>query len=233
MKQLVSEISKEYPSIDTNNLKMVFQDPFTSFVHRWHELLELGERTTAWPDGPLTVLLRETLSELLSEPLSALGQFKKTGYIDFSNLGLVLVPGHVIIRRTDDVKTARKTVTNEREHYVLEVEVIDWNGNMCGYRVDSWYIESFEKAQQLKSLQIFPLEILTNEEQERMKTSLIERGKFFESLCGQHLRHYVGQVHAIRGSSLFTTSVSMFVISNGPLSNLSADILADRGAHHG
>jgi hypothetical protein len=58
-----------------------------------------------------------------------------------------------------------------------------WNGRKFCRREKTVTIKKFEGSKRLQDLQVVPLSQLSEEEQDNIKTTLIERGKKWKSMC--------------------------------------------------
>ncbi|KAI1444641.1 P-loop containing nucleoside triphosphate hydrolase protein [Annulohypoxylon stygium] len=198
LKKLLASILSEYPSVDTNTPVIEFYLPLIPFLHRWDRLLQAEKTEENSTKKQLLRNLRETIEPELKDAFQASKNLERTGYINFQHILVPFVPGDVLVRTEHGALSAaileRSYVVSrgESKQCTLTVHVVDWNGVKIGYRLKRWTIDEFEGFQKVTDLSVCPLKY--RPDQEKIRESLIDRGRVFEKLCGQHVKQYAGQV---------------------------------------
>jgi hypothetical protein len=196
IKSSVNRIFSNYPSFDLHCPDMSFSPAFTPFVHRWKELIQTVETETDLATKEHMALFVKVLEPEIKQSFRVLQNFNDTGYITFKGLGLPFVPEDIVVHTSNGELRAGilRDVTLEKdysgEYFKFRVKVVDWNGHMFGVGKESWTLYSFAGSRKLETLDIFPLRIHPN--REGIQRNLVERGKAFENLRGQHIRYYDG-----------------------------------------
>ncbi|KAI5924090.1 hypothetical protein F4810DRAFT_665652 [Camillea tinctor] len=200
----LSKIFEGYPGVHKDAPKMEFKSPFIPFAQNWDCLREAEMTEDDQTGKKLLVLLIKSIEKTVQAPLHALHNLKKTGFIKFEDILVAFRPGEIIIQSMDGVlsagilKKASMIRFADQKWCELEVDVVDWDGRNLGYRSEDWNIKSFNGFQKLVDLRCSPL--MSHEKPERIRLQLINRGKIFEELCGQHIKHYTGLAG---GSSIY------------------------------
>ncbi|RSL69959.1 hypothetical protein CEP54_002036 [Fusarium duplospermum] len=200
LKECLEDILSGYPDVDTAAPTVEFRAPFMGFVHRWDRLLHAEKIADDEKSKELLSLLRKTLEPELQGSFRALQEFRKTGYLTFPHILVALVPNEIILKPQDGVLSAgilQKAVIKKDMMgdlvCKLKVHVLEWNGKSFGYEKRTWEVESFEGFRKATDLDAFPLK--AHPDQEQIKQRLVDRGKIFEDLHGQHVKNYNGLVH--------------------------------------
>ncbi|RTE83351.1 hypothetical protein BHE90_002164 [Fusarium euwallaceae] len=217
LKRCLADILSGCVNIDIAAPSVELRPPFTGLAQRWDRLL-LAEKTADNEKSKrLLQLLREILETELCGSFQAFQEFRKTGYTTFPNILVAFVPGEIVLRSEDGELSAGilKEASIEKEFMgglvcILRVQVLDWNGKSFGYREKTWKIESFQGFRKATDLDAFPLQ--AHPEQGKVKQRLIDRGRAFEALCGQHVRNYHGLVHLESGWERKTIFISERII---------------------
>ncbi|KAM0425258.1 hypothetical protein ACHAPT_009576 [Fusarium lateritium] len=217
LKERLASVLSGYPHVDTAAPTVELRPPFMAFVHRWDRLLEAEKTAEGKKSKELLGLLRQTLEPELKDSFRALQEFDKTGYITFPNILVAFVPGEIVLRCQDGVFSAGilqdaciETTYEGDEICRLRTHVLDWDGVRFGYREKVWKFESFEGFRKVADLAILPLG--AHPDQEQIKQRLVQRGRIFEELCGQHVTNYTGLVHRDAGWERKTMFISERII---------------------
>ncbi|KAI0911695.1 P-loop containing nucleoside triphosphate hydrolase protein [Ustulina deusta] len=198
LRQSLSKIFESYPGIQLDAPSLIFSHPFEAFVHRWDRLLAEEENEKDHEGKELLKVLREAILAELQDSFQALRDFQATGYINYHHLLLTFNPGDIIVRSKQGVLSAgilnkaQKCQTRFREYVNLEINVVDWDGDIQGFRQVQWTIDAFEGLRQISEDTVFPLE--AHREKKRIQTQLVERGKLFAGVCGRHMKTFKGRV---------------------------------------
>ncbi|EEU42608.1 uncharacterized protein NECHADRAFT_47710 [Fusarium vanettenii 77-13-4] len=217
LKRCLADILSGCVNIDAAAPTIELRPPFMGLIQRWDRLL-LAEKTAANEKSKeLLQLLRETLEMELHSSLQSIQEFRKTGYTTFPNILMAFMPGEIVLRSKDGVLSAGilRHASIEKEFMgglvcIFRVQMLDWNGKGFGYREKIWKIENFQGFRKATELNVFPLG--THPDQEKIKQRLIDRGRAFEGLCGQHVKNYNGLVHLESGWERKTIFISERII---------------------
>lgn len=216
----------EYPKVNLDAPKVQFKPPFMPFVHRWDRLLQAEKEASNEETKKLLTALRETLSTELEESFEASRNLAKTGYIDFSHLLVPFVPGDIILRSREKnglLSAAILEKASIKKDYLgnkickLELGVLSWNGKEFGFKSKTRIIDIFEGFTKIVDLPVFPLSFHPDKDSIRQK--LIQRGRTFESLRGQHAKYYSGFVR-VKGEEYYgpkrtvTVLISLHLLPN-------------------
>lgn len=194
----LSAVLEDYPSVDTGAPVVGFNAPFIPFLHRWDRLLQAEATETNDGLKKLLSALKNTLEPELSDSFHTFHEFKKTGYVTYKDILLAFEPGSIVVETVNGIHSAAilndaSTIKMRSYDYCqLSVEVLDWNGITFGFRNKTWKIHPFKGFRKITTLPYSPL--TSHPDQERIRQSLIERGRRFEALSGQHMRMYSGSV---------------------------------------
>ncbi|KAJ4326671.1 hypothetical protein N0V84_002896 [Fusarium piperis] len=217
LKQCLEDILSGYPDVDAAAPTVELRPPFMGFVHRWDRLLYAQKTADDKKSKELLILLRQTLEPELQGSFRALQEFRKTGYFTFPHILVTFVPNEIILKSEDGVLSAGILQNASiKEDFMgnlvcsLRVHVLDWNGKSLGYQERIWEVQSFQGFCKVTDLDVFPIK--AHPDQEQIKQRLVDRGKAFEELCGQHVRNYNGLVHFESGWERKTMFVSERII---------------------
>ncbi|OTA93662.1 hypothetical protein M434DRAFT_72750, partial [Hypoxylon sp. CO27-5] len=219
LKAHLSRIFEGYSEVHKDAPKMEFKPPFIPFVHNWDRLRGAEIAGNDKTGKKLLALLIESVEKEVKDSLHALRDLQKTGYVKFHDILVAFRPGEIIIRSEDGVISAgilkRASIIKTRfaKWCDIEVDVVDWDGKNTGYREANWRIEPFDGFQKLSDLVCSPL--MSHDDPERVRLQLVKRGKIFEDLRGQHIKHYTG----------FARSASD-QLSDGTKENISMNVLS-------
>ena len=195
LKLRLERVFEDYPGIDPD--EMTFKHPFAPFLHRWDRLLELQETEKDPETADHIKLLRQLLEHELKEPFKAMKKFAETGLISFDNMIYALVPGEIITSSQNGepcaalLRSVERHTKNDSPEYRYYVEMIDADSKRFGVFSTVWGLRCWNGTIQMASLQHFPLRL--HPERETVKERLIERGRKFERLQGQHYKAYRGK----------------------------------------
>ncbi|KAI1379950.1 P-loop containing nucleoside triphosphate hydrolase protein [Hypoxylon crocopeplum] len=178
IKRHLADVLSGYPNVEIGAPRLLFRLPFVEFLHRWDRLLQMEETASNKRVKQLLRGLRRTLAADMKQPFQALDDFQKTGYIDFQNILVPFVPGEVMLRSHDGVRSAA----------ILKAAYVETS--FTNQKYCNWRFMCF--VGMVVDLPVTPLNAYPN--QEEIRRSLVERGRSFESLCGQHIKKYNGHV---------------------------------------
>ncbi|KAI1338504.1 P-loop containing nucleoside triphosphate hydrolase protein [Xylariaceae sp. FL0016] len=195
------EVFRGYPVPYALDAELTLKPPFQEFCHRWDKFLEV-ERDE--PDALVKKhlgLLRTVLQGEIQGLLDRVDKVKRTGIVEFEDLGAILAPGIIVVSNTEGFLQAAELrgVSLEEDldwnrkripFYDMNVAVTTWNGTDFGIREVKWKIRYFKGCEVLSSLDGAPLD--SHPDKEKLRRQLVNRGRKFESLRGQHFKNYSG-----------------------------------------
>lgn len=195
----LAKVFEGYPVTYADDHNLELTPKFIPFLHRWDKLLEVERDEPDAETKRHLALLRSTLEIDLADSLKRRELVARTGLASFSDMELLFEPGQIVIfESSDGVMTAGVTreVTLEpstdwsNERYSVEVDTTAWDGERFGVYEEVWRLRGFNGTKKVHSLSIYPLHM--HPDHERISRQLIERGKKYERLRGQHFVAYAG-----------------------------------------
>lgn len=198
LRQALEAVFDDYPTVDIGALDLTFNAPFIPFCHRWERLLKFEKEEANAVTAKHLRKLQALIEPEIKNSLREMESFAKTGNITFASLGVVFLPGEIIIKASGDNLAAgilrEVTLKNSdsEEFYVLTVGTLDWDGQRYGVLNKRWYLMTYAGSRQLMTLGVYPLRVVQNRRE--VEQNLIERGRKFEALRGKHVRKYVGKI---------------------------------------
>lgn len=199
IKLALSKVLEGYLNVKPKAPSLSFDRPFTPFCHRWERLVEVQENERDPKIREHLSLLRQTLEAELKESFCAMKDFQDTGYVTFERLPLFFVPGEVVLKSADGLVSAgvlrdvtKSETRSGKKYFEFKVMVVDWDGRKCGVLLQDWDLYEFQGPRLLRTLKISLLKI--QPDHLTIQSNLVERGKKFEELRGQHIKFYKGLV---------------------------------------
>lgn len=197
LKEILGDVLKGYPGINTKLERVEFKAPFECFVHRWSAFeearKELGGVETKTHVDLLWTLLEEELRDTIREKLDHVAN----GVVTFANIWAIFEPGCLVFGKAEDHDRIYKFAVGNytvdgcgNPLYRLTCQYIDFDGDHFGYGSEQLMIRSFSGTTDITTLQTFPLEY--HPHIENVKERLLVRGKLFESYKGYHFKAYDG-----------------------------------------
>ena len=215
IKARLAPIFQDYQGVNPYAVDLEFEAPFIPLLHRREEIFQAERDETDGLARQHLALLRNFLKLELADSERFLNQFKSTHLLEFQQIPLVFIPGEVIIQNKDGRVSAAilmqvsKSEFYYPQRYELRVRYLQWNGKKCGYTTTRWEIDYFQGSQKLNDMPIFPLRIAPN--RTGIEASLIDRGRKFHELCGQHLRQFAGIMRVKEEGERVTTAKFLHV----------------------
>lgn len=197
LKKALSKVLKDYPGITTTLKRLVFQAPFTPFIHRWSELKKAIEVEKDATTKEHLLLLHKHLETELKEIITARDDYIANKVITFDHLYTIFVPGSSIYSQEWGRDCASQFKQgNYFEHpkygpcFGINTQKVNWDGDKFGYESTQHLILAFAGTMKIEGLNAFPLEYHSNEK--KIRSQLIKRGKLFEQYHGYHYKAYKG-----------------------------------------
>lgn len=200
IQKVLKVVFEGYPVSYATDFELVLHPNFVPFFHRWDKLLEAEKAEEDEETKSHVELLRKLLEKELADTFERIALVNKTGVAEFKDLEYIVKPGQVMINNSNenvragilkDIKLIPQRGCSP-EHYAMVVESVDWNGTRFGTKSDSWTMNYFRGGRLFQDMKIFPLDM--HPEGEKFRTRLVERGRAFEKLQGQHFKAYDGPV---------------------------------------
>ncbi|KAI1357289.1 P-loop containing nucleoside triphosphate hydrolase protein [Xylaria arbuscula] len=230
LKGILSTVLEKYPDIQLDAPSLTFSPPFQAFVHRWDRLLDIEKNETVHERRELLKIFREIMLAETEDSFKALGDFQATGYIDYDHLLVAFNPGDIVIGSKAGIlsagilRKASRIKSTFSDYVLLKVYVVDWNGDVQGFREKRWTIAHFNGLRHVSDFTVFPLK--AHKGREGIEAQLIERGKLFVSLCGRYIKTFNGYVNRDRSDSTRRTSHKDSTV------HLCERIMVDAKAYH-
>jgi hypothetical protein len=140
-----------------------------------------------------TKLLYDIINKELKESVVTFKDLISHNVITFEYLWALFTPEDLIKSGKDRLyrlKTAEYKEHNRVKVFTLSTNFIDWDGTQFGYDSETISISAFDGTRPITDLEGYPVTFDTD--LERLKASLILRGKKFEALRGAHYMAYAG-----------------------------------------
>jgi hypothetical protein len=198
-------VFSDYLSVDVSATNLSFQPPFVPFVHKWEALNKFEQAEEDAMVKKHLKLLIDLLEQEVRESFEVLARVNKSGYISFPWLSVAFVPGETVVINSDGVLQAgvlREVNLNKppmvSPFYEFKIDILDSDGPSIGVADLPSQLPEFKGRRHISNLDICPMRLYPNRQE--LEKTLIQRGRVFESLQGQHLRFYQG-----KGSQILTT----------------------------
>lgn len=192
LKEVLGRVFRDYPGVSCELHRLVFAAPFEEFVHRWTEFTTELNLAKPGKTKEHLELLYSILKEELKDTIKALEDYVVHGIITYQHLWVIFQPGAIIYTRQSGTPQAMSfhhgayTKTDCGPCYRLSVEAIGWGGSNFGRSTDYINIYSWTGTRPIKDLHSLPLSL--HPEKETVKSSLVDRGRKYESLSGYHFK---------------------------------------------
>jgi hypothetical protein len=192
LKEILGRVFKGYPGIYCKLHRLVFTAPFEAFVRRWTEFTKELDVAQPGKGKEHLELLHSLLKEELKDTIKALEDYVVHGVITYEHLWVIFQPGAIVYTRQGGIPKAMcfqsglYTKTKCGPCYQLTIEAIGWGGSGFGRSVDYLHIYPWTGTRPIKDLPAFPLSL--HPEEESVRSSLIDRGRKYESLAGYHFK---------------------------------------------
>lgn len=219
LKEQLGQALAGYPGITTSLDRLTFQAPFRPFVHRWQRLTDLLEstKTANTLAGEHLKLFLDLLYTELKQAIDAKVDLVKNGVITFEFLWTLFEPETLVYgeeygqERVWELVSATDAVTQGGTPFLsLSVWSVDFDGSSFGRKHKNLAIYYFEGTAKITGLDYKPLEALPNRWD--TATTVIERGKLFESFAGYHYQSYTGVALGYSRCGMIRHNISSRVI---------------------
>lgn len=204
----LGKVFEGYPVTYADDHNLELTPKYIPFCHRWDRLLEVERDEPDIETKRHLTLLRSTLEIDLAHSLQRRDLVARTGLASFNDLQLLFEPGQIVIEGSGGIMTAGVarevtlgTTWDGKPLYEIEVDTTAWNGERFGVAEKLWRLHDFKGTKKVHSLDIFPLHM--HPDHEKISRELIERGKKYERLRGQHFVEFAGEINSEHVSNTF------------------------------
>lgn len=195
VKKVLGKVFFKYPGVTCTLDRLVFHAPFQPFVHRWSEFLEAIKNEEDEKTKIHLELLHKLLREELKDTIKALEDYIVHGVTTFEHLWAIFQPGCTVYTRQGGLPTALSFYSGEYgsgqcgKYFQLVTEPIGWSGTAFGRGCEYVCIYAFTGTRPIKDLNALPLHF--HPEKEKIRETLVRRGKKYEELAGYHYKAWV------------------------------------------
>lgn len=197
----LAKVFEGYPVTYADDHNLELTPKYIPFCHRWDRLLEAERNETEAETKSHLALLRSALENDLAESLKRRDLVARTGLASFDDLELLFEPGQTLIlgNAKDDmaagiVREVAKIVPDYGSpFYLMTVDTTAWDGERFGLTEKEWRLSFFKGTRRVHILHISPLHM--HPDREEISRGLIERGKKYERLRGQHFLAYASKIN--------------------------------------
>lgn len=212
LKKLLEDVVVDYPNepIDAESVVEIDLPACCLFFYR-RELEAVGTerfRDDGTSLGHLRLLLG-WIDRVYEEASRALERFRcseKSRPIAYEHLWTIFKPGTLVYSRMLGQPRAFRLVnlwyeTHSEPCLVLTVRYVDYDGDKFGTREETVRVPRYTGAMRCEDLNMLPLEFHPRAAEVRAR--LLDRGRRFRDLTGQHFRHYRGlAIRRLRGDCI-------------------------------
>jgi hypothetical protein len=205
LKNMVQDILKDFPGLDTDVQDLTLRGPLWPFFHRWQNLESMLKSETDEQKKSLLSGLHSLLEEELKEDIDRAGDLTSHGMIDYSLLWTIFSSGTPVLSGTGLTEQLGVVITCDYESdkddnywFQLEVAHLDYDGENHGWKTMKIKMPSFRSQRSIAELDVVPYRYLTEASSTIRKLNL--RGqKAIEALRDGH--------KAYRGSTSWTEAI--------------------------
>jgi hypothetical protein len=210
VKTALQEVIVRYPGIDFfAKVVTILGSPRCLFHYR-QELQEYARKLVDVEAAKHVLFLLEHMFQVFGSDLDKWRNQIESPVtpprMDFIGLWMIFRPGcFVYTNRTGGVERVLRLKSITRcectdpycwaAKWTIRAEEISFNGKKFGYLEEYFFIRPFDGYQGLDKLKIFPLQY--HPEKDRIKSSLVARGKNFVGFRGVHHQYYDGVARAL------------------------------------
>lgn len=201
MRQVLTDLFKDYQGLDLNLQGWTFEKPFEPLVHRWGQLTNPPDVKDD-EDAPLewkqaVDALVTFLEPILAPYVRALAKARDTGKISYEDIWQIFPPSELIVTTTRGVPQLGRVKKYKKKDngWRINFEKLDWDGSRCGYVENIAWIEEFSGDCYVNSLKVYPVPF--HKDPEGFKDAMLERGRKFERFRGYHAQMYKGDMHLL------------------------------------
>lgn len=191
LKVVLEKVFGGYSGITTGLDNLSFSAPFQAFFRRLNRLEEASRNQ----DDPRalyqTKLLYDIINNELKESVETFKDLVAHKVITFEYLWALFTPGEMIRTEKDRVFLL-KDADYDSSGFTSWVRFIDWDGTQFGYDRATISIPKFDGTRPITDLEGYPASF--DPDLDRVKATLLTKGKKFEELQGFHYMAHRGTV---------------------------------------
>ncbi|KAH8660102.1 P-loop containing nucleoside triphosphate hydrolase protein [Xylariales sp. PMI_506] len=196
MRSVLSKALAEYQSGNCKELyDWTFRPPFKPLVHRWGFVKSICEESAA-ENSKSTSDLISFLEPELETSIKILKRTHEDGKVKYDRLWQIFPPGELVVAKIwgavalGRVSQSAPPVAHCADDLVVNVEIIDWNGQNCGFTTFARTIRRYSGTRRIDSLPLYPISFSASEAE--LRSQALDRGRKFEALRGCYYRDYDG-----------------------------------------
>ncbi|KAF9876565.1 hypothetical protein CkaCkLH20_05973 [Colletotrichum karsti] len=185
------DIFQSYDSIVHNIKYLAFLAPFHQFFWNWEKFENGITEEKDEEVKKILLTLKWLVKRELAEAFAVSKELTSHGVITFKYLWTIFPPGELIYSDDDEDErffVVEQINTKHATTYSLVLGYVNCDGKSFGKSATSQPLWHFSGTRPIDSLVAFPAKYLKN--LEGMKSKLVERGRKFASLAGQHYKSY-------------------------------------------
>ncbi|KAI1499720.1 P-loop containing nucleoside triphosphate hydrolase protein [Biscogniauxia marginata] len=200
LKQLLEDVIVDFPwePIDAQLDVELNLPTYCLFFYR-KELEAVG--TERFQDNPKELghlkLLLDWIDRELEDAFKASQRFNNSDQrpINYEHLWTIFKPGSLVYTRVLGQQRAFrlrgfKYETDDEPCLAVTVQFVDYDGDKFGWREEIFRIPKFSGTMRCENLNVMPLD--AHRSAGELRARLLERGRRFRDLSGQHFMHYNG-----------------------------------------
>ncbi|KAI0135159.1 P-loop containing nucleoside triphosphate hydrolase protein [Daldinia grandis] len=178
MRKILDVTLRKYEDLNLKKENWTFRPPFQPLVHRWYNIERYATKAKADPTAENALA---TLVSVLAPIIKPLLSSCKT--IEFANIQHIFPPGTLVLSRESGTEAFYRVLecqkilsaTKVLTSWKINAEYVEWNGNECGYRQESFTIEKFDGHYQVTELNVFPISYV--EDETKFRAAFMERNR--------------------------------------------------------
>ncbi|KAL6718972.1 hypothetical protein ACLMJK_003207 [Lecanora helva] len=200
IRETLKDILRRYSYLNLEGCPIEIKKPYGPLFHYRQELRDytMSPERSSEQQKHLNLLIK-FMDDKLSATERRYLQLVPNGMVDFDDLWTIYRAEDIIVQQTDHFRqcyriTSCGMVTDSEGIEYFELRVWSWgyNGYKFGPVEEQLRIDSFPVPRRIDLLQFCPLELLSDDEQERLTKSLISRGRLWRDAVNLGHHYYNG-----------------------------------------
>jgi hypothetical protein len=163
-------------------------------------------------------LLWDTLEYELRDTIVTQKDLIANGVMTHDYLWTMFEPGCLVFQKSADFERIMEVKSSSYDYgsHTLEMKTlfVEWDGEKFGMETEEHAIDHFEGTKKISELSMVPLSY--HEDSVGVQQRCIERGRYWESLCGYHFKEYKG-VGTNISDAKFNIESRTIIVSISPL----------------
>ncbi|KAI3553712.1 ATPase [Colletotrichum abscissum] len=197
LKKALGVILDGYTGVACELERLEFDAPFRPFVHRWTEFRKyMGKKDLDAQTKEHLTILHDILQYEIGNTIKAFEDYVAKGVITFEHLWMIFQPGAIILSAHKgplsafELEETEYMENNCGKFLQLRADCVDYGGKEFGRYGERINISEFLGTKKITGLNAYPWAF--HAQKEKLRTSLIQRGKIFEELAGHNYKQYSG-----------------------------------------